>query len=71
MTGFIWLLHFGAMYFGSDVNPVLIDMIGSEYYLGWVVLNSWDWLWVIGLSSMGIIPVELYKWYQRRNHCYF
>ena len=71
MTAFIWFLHFGAMYFGPDVNPVLMDMLGSEYYLGWVFLNGWDWLWIIGLSSMGIIAVELYKWYERRNHRYF
>lgn len=71
MTAFIWFLHFGAMYFGADVNPVLTDLLGSEYYLGWMPLNGWDWLWIIGLSSMGIIAVELYKWYERRNHRYF
>lgn len=71
MIAFVWFLHVGAMYFGGDVNPVLINMLGEGYYLGWLPLNGWDWLWVIGLSLMGIVAVELYKWYQRRNHRYF
>jgi len=71
MIGFTLFLHFGAMYFGSEVNPVLTDFLGQEYYLGWMILNGWDWLWVIGLSSIGIIAVELYKWNARRHHHYF
>jgi len=71
MIVFVWFLQFGAMYFGNDVNPALIHALGSNYYLGWIFLNGGDWLWVIGLSSMGIIAVELYKWYSRRNHRYF
>ena len=71
MIVFVWFLHFGAMYFGADVNPVLQNALGENYYLGWVFLNGWDWLWVIGLASMGIVAVELYKWHARRNHRYF
>lgn len=71
MIAFTLFLHFGAMYFGADVNPVLTDLLGEEYYLGWIFLNGWDWLWVIGLSSMGIIGVELYKWNARRKKQYF
>jgi magnesium-transporting ATPase (P-type) len=71
MIIFVWFLHFGAMYFGSDVNPALINLLGSGYYLGWVFLNGTDWLWVILLSLMGIIAVELYKMHERRNNRFF
>jgi len=70
MVGITLFIHFGAMYFASDVNPALTGLLGEEYYVGWMFLNGWDWLWVIGLSSIGIIGVELYKWNERRNKRY-
>ncbi len=66
---FIWFLHIGAMYFGLKVNPVVENLLGSN--IGWIALNWLDWLWIIGLASMGIVAVELYKWYARRKHRYF
>jgi len=70
MIAFTLFLHFGSMYFAADVNPALVSMLGEEYYVGWILLNGWDWLWVIGLSSIGIIGVELYKWNLRRKGKY-
>ncbi len=70
MIAFTLFIHFGAMYFAADVNPALVNLLGEDYYVGWVLLNGLDWLWVIGLSSIGITGVELYKWNLRKKGKY-
>lgn len=70
MVGVTLFIHFGAMYFAPSVNPALQGLLGQDYYVGWIFLNGWDWLWVIGLSLIGITGVELYKWNLRRNKKY-
>ncbi len=68
-VGLCLFIHIGLMYFGPDANPVVFDILGEN--IGWIALNGFDWLWVILLSSTGIIGLELYKWNARRNGKYF
>lgn len=68
---FTLVLHILYISFSYSVNYVVNDMLGLDFQINFMFLSATDWLICILLALPGIMGIEVFKFFARKQEIVF